>query len=155
MAIMKLPARKGIHAAMQRYLEQNLFYACPIPWFGVERAVSGGVRHGLVCRIDLEEYDYHPGCRALIRATERTVLERIPPRVKVRRGAPLELPHTMILVDDGARPSVFAPDSAPGADGKTLWLFFDGGRRPHRWMAGRCGNYERSGRGFGFFAPGH
>ncbi len=51
-----------------------------------------------------EEYDYHPGCRALIRATERTVLERIPPRVKVRRGAPLELPHTMILVDDGARP---------------------------------------------------
>ena len=123
-----------IHAAMQRYLEQNLFYACPDSMVYVERAVSGGVRHGLVCRIDLEEYDYHPGCRALIRATERTVLERIPPRVKVRRGAPLELPHTMILVDDGARP-LFSRLTARREQMEKLYGFslMEGGGRIDGW----------------------
>ena len=118
-----------IHAAMQRYLEQNLFYACPDSMVYVERAVSGGVRHGLVCRIDLEEYDYHPGCRALIRATER-----IPPRVKVRRGAPLELPHTMILVDDGARP-LFSRLTARREQMEKLYGFslMEGGGRIDGW----------------------
>ena len=75
----------------------------------VEREITGGgKRRGLVCRVDLEEYDYHPGSQALIRATEKTVLERIPPRVHIREHAPLELPHVMILMDDSAR-SVIAP----------------------------------------------
>ena len=50
--------------------------------------------------VDLEKYDYTPGSGSLIRATEGTVLERIPPRVRVRKDAPIELPHVMLLIDD-------------------------------------------------------
>ena len=55
---------------------------------------------GLVAAVDLEKYDYTPGSGSLIRATEGTVLERIPPRVRVRKDAPIELPHVMLLIDD-------------------------------------------------------
>ncbi len=61
---------------------------------------TGKVREGLVGKIDLDAYDYHKETTAPIRATEGTVLSRIPPRVRVRRGASLELPHVMLLVDD-------------------------------------------------------
>ena len=61
---------------------------------------DGRVRAGLVGCIDLECYDYLPDATAPIRATEETVLSRIPPRVKIRRGAPVELPHVMLLLDD-------------------------------------------------------
>ena len=60
------------------------------------------IRQGLIGLIDLEEYDYNKGAQTRIRATEGTVLERIPPRVQVRRGASLELPHVMLLIDDPA-----------------------------------------------------
>ena len=67
----------------------------------VERTQSDGeIRRGLVGMIDLEHYDYHKGATSLVRATEGTVLERIPPRVAVRRDAAIELPHVMILIDD-------------------------------------------------------
>lgn len=67
----------------------------------VERTQSdGAIRRGLVGVIDLEEYDYHKGAASLVRATEGTVLERIPPRVAVRRDADIELPHVMVLIDD-------------------------------------------------------
>ena len=67
----------------------------------LERTQSNGkIRRGLVGMIDLEQYDYTRGSRSLIRATEGTVLERIPPRLAVRRGASLELPHVMLLIDD-------------------------------------------------------
>lgn len=58
------------------------------------------MRQGLVGAVDLEEYDFNKGAKSAIRATEGTVLERIPPRVKIREGAPLELPHIMLLADD-------------------------------------------------------
>ncbi len=61
---------------------------------------TGKVREGLIGKIDLDAYDYHKETTAPIRATEGTVLSRIPPRVRVRRGAALELPHVMLLVDD-------------------------------------------------------
>lgn len=61
---------------------------------------DGRVKHGIVLAVDLEEYDFSKGSTSLIRATEGTVLERIPPRVKVRRGASIELPHVMLLIDD-------------------------------------------------------
>ena len=64
---------------------------------------DGRVRRGLVGCIDLEEYDYKKGSDTLIRATEGTVLERIPPRVAIRRGAEIEMPHIMILIDDPKR----------------------------------------------------
>lgn len=60
------------------------------------------IRQGLIGLIDLEEYDYNKGAQTRVRATEGTVLERIPPRVQVRRGAGLELPHVMLLIDDPA-----------------------------------------------------
>ena len=50
--------------------------------------------------LDLEEYDYHKGSHSLVRATEATVEERIPPRIRIRENALLELPHVMILIDD-------------------------------------------------------
>ena len=67
----------------------------------VERTLDGGkVRRGLVGKVDLEQYDYEPGSGAPVRATEGTVLSRIPPRVAVRKNAPLELPHALLLTDD-------------------------------------------------------
>ena len=70
----------------------------------LERVQSDGrVRHGIIGAVDLEHYDYHKGATSLIRATEGTVLERIPPRVAVRREALLELPHVMLLIDDKER----------------------------------------------------
>ena len=67
----------------------------------IERTLSGGrVRKGVVGSVDLEAYDFHKGVKCPIRATEGTVLERIPPRVKIRENAPLELPHVMLLADD-------------------------------------------------------
>lgn len=64
---------------------------------------NGKIRRGLVGAIDLECYDYNKGSTTLVRATEGTVLERIPPRVKIRERAPIELPHIMVLIDDPKR----------------------------------------------------
>ncbi len=61
---------------------------------------DGKIKHGIVCMVDLEEYDFKVGSKSLIRATEGTVLERIPPRVEVRKDALIELPHIMLLIDD-------------------------------------------------------
>ncbi len=67
----------------------------------VERTLPNGtVRHGIVGKIDLEEYDYSVGSTSAIRATEATVVERIPPRCKVRADAVIEFPHILILIDD-------------------------------------------------------
>ncbi len=66
----------------------------------VHRTTESGTRKGLVGKIKLSDYDYRKGSTCLIRATEETVLERIPPRVKIRKDASLELPHVLLLVDD-------------------------------------------------------
>lgn len=90
-----------INGAMRRYLDEGVFRTLEGSLIYVERTQSDGrVRHGLVGMVDLEQYDYTPGSGALIRATEGTVLSRIPPRVKVRKDAPVELPHVMLLIDD-------------------------------------------------------
>ena len=91
----------GINASMEGYLADGVFKTLPDSLIYLERTQSDGrVRHGLLGCIDLERYDFTPGSGALIRATEGTVLERIPPRVRVREHAPLELPHVMLLIDD-------------------------------------------------------
>ena len=78
----------------------------------LERAQSDGrIRRGIVACVDLENYDYSKGADTLIRATEGTVLERIPPRVAIRRGAVIEMPHIMILIDDPEK-TVVEPLSA-------------------------------------------
>lgn len=90
----------AINATMTRYLNEGVFRSCPDSMMYIERETSAGVRRGLLGVIDLEEYDYRPGSHTLIRATEQTVVERIPPRVAIRRDAPLELPHVLLLTDD-------------------------------------------------------
>lgn len=90
-----------INRTMEQYLSDDVFAAMPESMIYVERTQSdGSVRHGLVGMVDLEDYDFTPGSGALIRATEGTVLDRIPPRAKVRRNAAIELPHVMLLIDD-------------------------------------------------------
>jgi len=88
-----------IRETMNRYLEQGLFQE-EEGFVYVERRTGEGVRKGLMVCLDLEAYDFHRGSKSLIRATEGTILERIPPRVKIRQGAPLEVPHVMVLIDD-------------------------------------------------------
>lgn len=89
----------GIHEAMGRYIEDGLL-KCHEDMVYVERTVESRTRRGVVACIDLEKYDFNRGSTTLVRATEGTILERIPPRVRIRKGAPLELPHILILVDD-------------------------------------------------------
>lgn len=93
-----------IAQAMQRYLDGGVFQTIPHALIYVERWLSNGkLRRGLVGAVDLEQYDYTAGFQTLIRATEGTVLSRIPPRVAVRRHAPIELPHILMLMDDPER----------------------------------------------------
>ena len=68
----------------------------------VRRVTESGERLGLVGRLDLEQYDFTPGTSAPVRATEGTILSRIPPRVRIRQGAPIESPHVMMLLADAA-----------------------------------------------------
>ncbi len=94
----------AINATMEQYLADGVFRTLPEALVYVERTQSDGrVRRGLIGMVDLEQYDFTPGSGALIRATEGTVLSRIPPRVRVRENAPIELPHVMLLIDDPER----------------------------------------------------
>jgi hypothetical protein len=69
----------------------------------VERTAGGKTRYGILMALDLEAYNYSKGSQSLIRATEGTVLDRLPPRIKIREGAILELPHILVLIDDPQR----------------------------------------------------
>ena len=93
-----------INNTMSRYLREERFALLPQTMIYVERTLHNGkLRRGLVGMVDLEQYDYEPGSPAQVRATEGTVLSRIPPRVAVRKNAPIELPHVMLLTDDPER----------------------------------------------------
>ena len=90
-----------VNNTMTRYLREERFRELPNALIYVERRLDNlKVRRGLVGMVDLEQYDYEPGSGAAVRATEGTVMSRIPPRVAVRKNAPLELPHVMLLTDD-------------------------------------------------------
>mgnify|MGYP004647485307 FL=1 len=90
-----------INATMKKYMDENVFTTYPNSYVYVERTLENGtIREGLVGAVDLDAYDYTTGATSAIRATERTVAERIPPRQRVRRDAPIELPHILILCDD-------------------------------------------------------
>ena len=92
---------KKIRSIMKEYIESGIFDSPEKEFVYVERTTAyGRVRHGLVCAVDLETYEWKPFSKALIRATEATIVERIPPRMEIRRNAPLELPHIMLLVND-------------------------------------------------------
>ena len=98
---------REIHRTMEQYQAQGLFVPLRHAMVCVRRTLSDGtLRRGIVGLIDLEQYDYRPGSQSLIRATEQTVLERLPPRMEIRQGASLELPHVMLLLDDGEEPLI-------------------------------------------------
>ena len=91
----------NINAEMDRLENEGFFKVLEDSLIYMERTQANGkVRKGLIGMVDLEDYSYEKGSQTLIRATEGTVLERIPPRVKVRENASLELPHIMLLIDD-------------------------------------------------------
>jgi hypothetical protein len=93
---------KSIQEKMRQYLQTEILQ----PYEGliyVERTVGGRTRRGLMLCLDLEHYDFTKGSTSLIRATEGTIVERLPPRMKIRTGAALELPHILVLVDDPER----------------------------------------------------
>jgi len=90
-----------IHSTMKRYLQDGVFEPPTRGFIFIERDTPyHKKRRGLVAAIDLEMYDWLPDARLPIRSTEGTVPERLPPRMDIRRGAPLELPHILLLIDD-------------------------------------------------------
>jgi len=101
-----------IHSTMNSYLKDGIFSNPQKGFIYIERDTPfQRKRRGLVAAIDLEQYDWYPQARPLIRSTEGTVAERLPARMDIRRGAPLELPHVLLLIDD---------DSAKGNDTDSL-----------------------------------
>ena len=93
---------ENINSTMQQYLDDGVLQAMPKKGFVLVDRKTSQVpsRKGLVVAIDLEQYDFTKGSQTLIRATEGTIVERLPPRVRVRQGASIELPHIMVLIDD-------------------------------------------------------
>ena len=90
-----------INNTMEEYVNNDLFVEYKDTMIYLQRTQNDGkIREGLIGVVDLEDYSFEKGSQTLIRATEKTVIERIPPRVKVRENALLELPHIMILIDD-------------------------------------------------------
>ena len=94
----------SINRTMDEYLKQGTLEEQPAGFILVDRRTSAvPSRKGLMVALDLECYDYRPGSQSLIRATEGTIIERLPPRIRVRENAPIELPHIMVLIDDPQR----------------------------------------------------
>ncbi len=90
-----------INKTMQAYLDGGIFKTVTGGFILVERTTAlSGTRTGIVLAIDLEDYSFESGAKTPVRSTEATILERIPPRVKIRRNAPIELPHVMLLYSD-------------------------------------------------------
>ena len=113
----------NVNATMKEYVDSGVFRTYEESLFYIERTQSDGrIRHGLIGMIDLDCYDFTPGSGALIRATEGTVLSRIPPRVRVRKDAPIELPHVMLLIDD-PEGTVIEPLTGSSSDMEKLYDF--------------------------------
>jgi len=92
-----------INETMRKYVKDGVFKTYPDCLILVERTTESGTRYGLMASLDLEEYSYDKDSVSLIRATEGTILSRIPPRKEIRKNADLEIPHIMVLISDGKR----------------------------------------------------
>ena len=125
----------SVNATMTRYLEDGVFETLTDSFVYVEREVSGGVRRGLVGALDLDAYDYSALSASPVRASERTVEERLPARVQIRENAPLELPHVMVLMDDPDR-TVVEPLAQKTEGLRELYDFelMEGGGRIRGWQ---------------------
>lgn len=127
-----------INATMRAYLAQGIFETRENAFIYVERTLlSGAVRRGIVGAVDLERYDYRPGVQCAVRATEKTVVERIPPRMAIRQGAAVELPHVLLLCDDERR-AVIEPLTQKKAELPLLYDFelMEGGGRIAGYLVG-------------------
>ena len=125
-----------INATMKRYMDEDVFTTYPNSFVYVERHLeNGSIREGLVGMVDLDAYDYSTGATSAIRATERTVAERIPPRQRVRRDAPIELPHILMLCDDHDK-KLIEPIGAKKDSLKKLYDFdlMEGGGHITGWL---------------------
>lgn len=112
-----------INANMKKYINDGVFNEFKNTFIYIKRTVTGGkIRRGVTGLIDLCNYSYEKGSKTLIRATEETVPERIPPRVEIRKDATLELPHIMLLIDDPDM-TVIAPLDKKTEDEKPLYDF--------------------------------
>ena len=125
-----------INSTMEKYFDEILI-SHPDSMIYTERVQSDGtVRRGIVMAIDLEAYDFSKGASSLIRATEATVIERIPPRVAIRKDAPIELPHVMLLIDDPDKTVIepLSAESCPEVAYDTP-LMLDGGSIVGRYLS--------------------
>ena len=125
-----------INQTMKEYLEQGVFETLKASFVYVERTLeNGSIRPGLVGMVDLDAYDYSAGSVSPIRATEKTVVERIPPRMRVRRDAPIELPHILMLCDDHEK-VLIEPIAAHKDSLKKLYDFdlMEGGGHITGWL---------------------
>lgn len=126
----------SINHTMEDYLKKGLFQSYPDSFFYVERTLlNGSIRRGLIGKLDLMEYEYGEKSQSLIRPTEKTVESRIPPRVKIRQHAPLEMPHVMVLIDDPGK-SVIEPIADEAGSYETLYDFdlWEGGHIQGKWI---------------------
>lgn len=113
---------RAIHRAMDDYLREGVVKNRVNGYVYIERQTPHAqLRRGLLTAIDLEQYDYSPGSASAIRPTEGTIEDRLPPRMRIREGAALELPHVMLLVDDPGK-TVIEPF---GAQKHTLAKVYD------------------------------
>ena len=125
-----------INATMEQYLQNDVFTVYPQSYIYVERTLlNGSIRPGLIGAVDLEAYDYHPGSVSAIRATEKTVLERIPPRQRVRKDAGIEFPHVLMLCDDD-RKQLLEPIAAKKDSLQKIYDFvlMEGGGHITGWL---------------------
>lgn len=108
---------------MNTYLENDILQELRDTVILIERTFQNGARrYGIVLAVDLEKYDYSKGSQSLIRATEGTIIDRLPPRIKIRENAALELPHIMLLIDDREK-TVIEPLAKKADSYKQLYSF--------------------------------
>ncbi len=127
---------ENVHQAMEDYLQRDLFTEYKDSYIYIERTLQNGdIRRGILGVIDLEAYDYRPDSTSPIRASEQTVLGRIPVRVKIRQNAPLEVSHVLMLADDD-KMSLIAPITDHKKDLPLLYDFelMENGGRIRGWL---------------------
>ena len=118
---------KDIRASMDAYLADGTLRKLEPGCMLVKRTAEGRSRTGLVIATDLEAYDFNKGSKSITRATEGTVVERIPPRLRIREGAPIELPHILILIDDPDKTVIEPLVNAPQVQVYDTDLMMNGG----------------------------
>lgn len=116
-----------IRKTMAEYMENGILTKMPAGCMLIKRTAEGRSRLGLVIATDLESYDFNKGSTSLTRATEGTVIERIPPRLRIREGAPIEMPHIIILIDDPEKSVIEPLVNLPQKEIYDTDLMMDGG----------------------------